>query len=55
MEVSEKGQDQVRNGIQSLKGILTEWHIKGKISRQDREEAFKQLGRIDMVCKDGKP
>ena len=52
MEVSAKDQDQVRNGIVSLKGIIQEWYENSWIPRNARDEAFTQLKRIDNVCKD---
>lgn len=53
MEVSEKDQHEVRNGIQSLESIIKKWYKFEKIDRYEMKEAFDQLKRIDMVCKDG--
>jgi hypothetical protein len=50
MQVTVADQDQVKDGIRNLKGLLTSWYIDDKISRPERDEAFIQLQRIDKVC-----
>jgi hypothetical protein len=51
MEISAKDQDKIRNGIQSLKGLILELYKNNRITHAEKEDAFYQLQRIDNVCK----
>jgi hypothetical protein len=50
MQVTAADQDNVRNGIQCLEGILRKWYKAEKIDRHELDEANKELKRIDKVC-----